>query len=135
MHWWRWPREEQQLRKVRRELEREKHKNAQLAAQLKRQTQLQGQLQLQAEQEEEYITNKLMKRLEALKHEKEELARQVRRDLVDDPLHPKRREQLAEDAHGRAAERQVADARLAEAAMLDFYRHVTTLPDRAMDLS
>ena len=33
--------------------------------------------QLQAEQEEEYITNKLMKRLEALKHEKEELARQV----------------------------------------------------------
>lgn len=33
--------------------------------------------QLQAEQEEEYITNKLMKRLEALKREKEELARQV----------------------------------------------------------
>lgn len=33
--------------------------------------------QLQAEQEEEYITNKLMKRLEALKQEKEELARQV----------------------------------------------------------
>ena len=32
---------------------------------------------MQAEQEEEYITNKLMKRLEALKHEKEELARQV----------------------------------------------------------
>lgn len=33
--------------------------------------------QLQAEQEEEYITNKLMKRLEALKQEKEDLARQV----------------------------------------------------------
>lgn len=33
--------------------------------------------QLQAEQEEEYITNKLMKRLEDLKQEKEELARQV----------------------------------------------------------
>lgn len=33
--------------------------------------------QLQAEQEEEYITNRLMKRLGALKQEKEELARQV----------------------------------------------------------
>jgi len=33
--------------------------------------------QLQAEQEEEYITNRLMKRLETLKQEKEDLARQV----------------------------------------------------------
>mmetsp|Transcript_51542 Transcript_51542/g.102579 ORF Transcript_51542/g.102579 Transcript_51542/m.102579 type:complete len:418 (-) Transcript_51542:380-1633(-) len=66
-----------QLRALRRELEHEKHRNTQLTAQLKRQTQLQGRLQLQAEQEEEYITNKLMKRLEALKQEKEDLARQV----------------------------------------------------------
>ena len=33
--------------------------------------------QLQCEQEEEYITNRLMKRLETLKQEKEDLARQV----------------------------------------------------------
>jgi coiled-coil domain-containing protein 6 len=33
--------------------------------------------QTQAEQEEEYITNKLMKRLDELKKEKEHLARQV----------------------------------------------------------
>lgn len=63
--------------RLQRELDREKHRNTKLTAQLKRQTQLQGQLQLQAEQEEEYITNKLMKRLQALKHEKDELARQV----------------------------------------------------------
>ncbi len=65
------------VRRLQRELAREKHKNAQLTSQLQRQTQLQGRLQLQAEQEEEYITNKLMKRLETLKQEKEELARQV----------------------------------------------------------
>lgn len=33
--------------------------------------------QLQAEQEEEYLTNRLMKRLATLKQEKEDLARQV----------------------------------------------------------
>ena len=55
-------------------------------------------------------------------------------DLVHHPLKPKRREQFADGAYRRAAERQVADARFAETAMLDFDRHVPTLPDRTMDL-
>jgi len=65
------------VKQLKRELERERYRNAQLNAQLKRQTKLNEQQQLQAEQEEEYITNKLMKRLTVLKHEKEHLARQV----------------------------------------------------------
>jgi len=65
------------FRQLRRELERERYKNTQLQANLKRQAKLNEQLQQTAEQEEEYITNKLMKRLSVLKHEKEHLARQV----------------------------------------------------------
>ena len=41
---------------------------------------------------------------------------------------------FAEAAHGRAAERQVADARLAETAVLHLHRDVPSLPDRAVDL-
>lgn len=65
------------VRGLQRQLEKEVYRNAQLTAQLKRQSKLNEQLQLQAEQEEEYLTNKLMKRLTELKREKEELARQV----------------------------------------------------------
>jgi len=65
------------VRGLQRQLEKEVYRNTQLTAQLKRQSKLNEQLQLQAEQEEEYLTNKLMKRLTELKREKEELARQV----------------------------------------------------------
>lgn len=66
-----------ELKLLRQELELERYKNAQLAAQLARQKLLNETLQAQAEKEEEAIANRLMKRLDDLKREKEMLARQV----------------------------------------------------------
>ncbi|KAL1522218.1 hypothetical protein AB1Y20_021855 [Prymnesium parvum] len=68
---------EEEVLRLRKELERERHRSSQLEEKLKRQVKAQELMSLQAEQEEEAIANRLMKRLEVLKHEKEELARQV----------------------------------------------------------
>eukprot|EP00298_Acanthocystis_sp_HF-20_P001091 c11487_g1_i1.p1 GENE.c11487_g1_i1~~c11487_g1_i1.p1 ORF type:complete len:322 (+),score=136.34 c11487_g1_i1:33-968(+) len=68
------------IEKLRQELATEKLKNAQLQEDLKHVKEQSIEMQIRAEQEEEYITNKLTKRLEQLKHEKEKLVQQVEQE-------------------------------------------------------
>lgn len=70
----------EELRRVKEQYEMERRRSEGLATELRMAKELSVAVQKQVEQEEEYITNKLMKRLEELKRDKAKLATEVERE-------------------------------------------------------
>lgn len=70
----------EELRRVKEQYELERRRSEGLALELRQAKEHNVAMQKQVEQEEEYITNKLMKRLEELKRDKAKLATEVERE-------------------------------------------------------